>query len=388
MTGSKSAASSAASRASRASVLASSSRGETPLSGRPPRRPRLRRSNPSLPGYTRIRRGARFGYCDVDGTPLTDPDALSRIKDLAIPPAWRDVWICPDPLGHLQATGVDAAGRLQYRYHDRWREQQDHKKFTLMLAFAQTLPDMRKHVIKTMRAGKQLDRVRVLACAVRLLDVGLFRIGSEVYEREDGHLGLATIAKANVATADGHVTFDYISKEGIRRLQTIEDPLCTEIVAALKRRRGGGEHLFAYRDRREWHPVHSQHINEFLKGLIGEQYSAKNFRTWNGTVLAAVSLAGARQDATSQRARQRAIAAAARDVSEVLGNTPAVARRSYIDPRVFDRFLCGRTIAGELDWGAALNESGDRRRALVERAVLDLLAGHDHASESEPSPGT
>ena len=352
-----------------------------------PRRLRLRRSNPSLPGYTRIRRGARFGYRDVDGSPLTDPDALSRIEHLAIPPAWRDVWICPDPLGHLQATGVNAAGRLQYRYHDRWREQQDHKKFTLMVAFAQTLPGMRTEVIKTMRASTQLDRARVLACAVRLLDVGLFRIGSEVYEREDGHLGLATIAKANVSAADGRLVFDYIAKEGVRRLQTIEDPLCTEIVAALKRRRGGGQHLFAYRARREWHPVHSQHINDFLKRLIGEQFSAKNFRTWNGTVLAAASLAGAGRDATSQRARQRAIAAAARDVAEVLGNTPAVARRSYIDPRVFDRFLCGQTVARERDWGAALNKSGDQRRALVERAVLDLLAGDRHPSEPKSGPG-
>jgi DNA topoisomerase-1 len=364
-------------------VLASNSREEAPLAGRP----RLRRSNPSLPGYSRVRRGARFGYRDVDGSPLADPDALLRIKHLAIPPAWRDVWICPDPLGHLQATGLDAAGRLQYRYHDRWREQQDHKKFTLMVAFAQTLPGMRQEVIKTMRAGAQLDRARVLACAVRLLDVGLFRIGSEVYEREDGHLGLATIAKANVSAADGRLVFDYVAKEGVRRLQTIEDPLCAEIVAALKRRRGGGEHLLAYRDGREWHPVHSQHINDFLKRLIGEQFSAKNFRTWNGTVLAAVSLAGAGPDATSQRAHQRAIATAARDVSEVLGNTPAVARRSYIDPRIFDRFLCGSTIARKLDWGTALNKAGDQRRAAVERAVLDLLAADHHPSEQKPNPG-
>jgi len=166
----------------------------------------------------------------------------------------------------------------------------------------------------------------------------------------------------------------------------IEDPLCTEIVAALKRRRGGGQHLFAYRDGREWHPVHSQHINDFLKRLIGEQFSAKDFRTWNGTVLAAVSLAGIGRDTTSQRARQRAIAAAARDVSEVLGNTPAVARHSYIDPRVFDRFLCGETIAREFDGGAALKESGDQRRTLVERAVLDLLGADHRSSKPKPSP--
>jgi DNA topoisomerase-1 len=367
--------SAAPSAASRAVFLASNSREETPLAGRPPRRLRLRRSNPSLPGYTRIPRGAGFGYRDVDGSPLTDPDALSRIKHLAIPPAWREVWICRDPLGHLQATGLDAAGRLQYRYHDRWREQQDRKKFTLMVAFAQTLPGMRKEVIKTMRAGTQLDRARVLACAVRLLDVGLFRIGSEVYEREDGHLGLATIARANVSAADGRLIFDYIAKEGVRRLQTIEDPLCSQIVAALKRRRGGGEHLFAYREGREWHPVHSQHINDFLKRLIGEQFSAKNFRTWNGTLLAAVALAGCEQDCVSERGRRKAIRQATTEVSQVLGNTPAVARGSYIDPRVFDRFLSGWTIAGELRRIDGRSLAEEERRAAIELAVLDLLAG-------------
>jgi DNA topoisomerase I len=367
----------------RASALASNGGEEALATARPARRLRLRRSNPSLPGYTRIRHDGKVSYRDLDGSPLTDPETLLRIDHLAIPPAWRDVWICPDPLGHLQATGFDAAGRLQYRYHERWREQQDRKKFALMVAFAQTLPGMREEVTNAMRASTQLDRARVLACAVRLLDVGLFRIGSEVYEREDGHLGLATIAKANVSAADGRLVFDYIAKEGVRRLQTIEDPLCIEVVTALKRRRGGGEHLLAYRDGREWHPVHSQHINDFLKGLVGEQFSAKDFRTWNGTVLAAVSLAGAGQEAPSQRSRQRAIAAAARHVSEVLGNTPAVARRSYIDPRVFDRFLCGHTIARELERAATLNESGDERRAAVELAVLNLLAADPQPREPE-----
>ena len=338
------------------------------------RRPRPRRSRRCDPGYTRTRRGDRLLFLDVDGSPLTDPAALERIRHLAIPPAWRDVWICRDPLGHLQATGVDAAGRTQYRYHDLWRERRDHVKFEHMLEFARTLPPMRLGLVAAMEGGSRLDRARVLACSVRLLDVGMFRIGSEVYAREDGHLGLATIAKSNVELAGDRVVFDYIAKEGVRRVHAVTDPLCVEIVTSLKRRRSGGDQLLAYREGRVWHPVHAHLINEHLKGLIGESFSAKNFRTWNGTALAAVALAAHAPQASTDRARQRAIKSALVQVSEVLGNTPAVARSSYIDPRVFDRYLAGHTIAPELAKIDRLRPPEDARRAEIERAVLDLLA--------------
>jgi DNA topoisomerase-1 len=184
----------------------------------------LHRSNAALPGFGRVPPGVGFAYLDVDGSPLTDEAALARIRALAIPPAWRDVWICPDPLGHLQATGVDAAGRRQYRYHDLWSQQQAHAKFEHMVAFARTLPTMREGVLATMRARRHLDRGRVLACSVRLLDVGMFRIGGEVYEKEDGPLGLATIAKANVSIEEGRAVFDYVAKEGVERVHAVEDP--------------------------------------------------------------------------------------------------------------------------------------------------------------------
>lgn len=337
--------------------------------------PRLHRSNAALAGFARVAAGDGFAYVDVDGAPLTDPAALARIRALALPPAWRDVWICPDPLGHLQATGVDAAGRRQYRYHDLWSQQQTHAKFEHMLAFARTLPTMRERVVATMRAGRDLNRARVLACSVRLLDVGMFRIGSEVYEKEDGHLGLATIAKANVSIEKGRAIFDYIAKEGVHRVHAVADPCCVEIVGGLKRRRGGGDHLLAFREGRAWHPVHAPLISAHLKSLIGDSFSAKNFRTWNGTVLAAVALARCEDDCASERGRRTAIRQATADVSQVLGNTPAVARGSYIDPRVFDRFLSGWTIACEL---ARIEERGlsqEERRVAVELAVLDLLAG-------------
>jgi DNA topoisomerase I len=341
----------------------------------PPRALRLRRSNAALAGFTRVAAGAGFAYLDVDGSPLTDPAALARIRALAIPPAWREVWICPDPLGHLQATGVDAAGRRQYRYHDLWSQQQSHAKFEHMVAFARTLPTMRGRVLATMRAGHDLDRARVLACSVRLLDVGMFRIGSDVYEKEDGHLGLATIAKVNVSIEKGRAIFDYIAKEGVHRVHAVGDPCCVEVVGALKRRRGGGDHLLAFREGRAWHQVHAPLINAHLKSLIGDSFSAKNFRTWNGTLLATVALARTANDCATERGRRKAIRQATTEVSQVLGNTPAVARGSYIDPRVFDRFLSGWTIAGEL---RGIEEQGlppEERRAAVELAVLDLLTG-------------
>jgi DNA topoisomerase I len=334
----------------------------------------LRRSDPHEPGYTRVGRAGGFDYLDLDGAPITDLETLARIRALAIPPAWREVWICPDPLGHLQATGVDAAGRRQYLYHELWRAQQDRLKFEHMEQFARALPAMRESLLATMGHGRELDRPRVLACSIRLLDVGMFRIGSDVYEREDGHLGLATIAKRNVSITESGVVFDYVAKEGVRQVHLVQDPPCVGIVSALKRRRGGGAHLLAFRDRAAWHQVHAHLINEQLKALIGDSFSAKNFRTWNGTMLAAVSVAAKGAAARTEPARRRVIAQAAADVGEVLGNTPAVARSSYIDPRVFDRYLSGRTIAdelGEID-GQGLDD--ERRRSQVEAAVLALLA--------------
>jgi DNA topoisomerase IB len=341
----------------------------------PRRRARLRRSDCSRPGLTRVRRGRGFSYADENGDPVRDPDELLRLKELAIPPAWQEVWICSDPLGHLQATGIDAAGRKQYLYHPRWREQRDRQKFDRMLEFAERLPTLRRRVLRTLRSSEELDRERVLACAVRLLDVGLFRLGSEQYADEEGGLGLATITKANVRVRDGEVVFDYVGKAGKHQQQAVRDEWSGAVVRALKRRRGGGEDLLAYREGGRWRDVRSEQINEYLKTQIGDAYSAKDFRTWNATVLAAVSLAADGRGAATKAARKRAMDGAVRGVSEVLGNTPAVARRSYVDPRVFDRYLSGWTIGGEVDRIGQLRGPDDRRRARLEAAVIDLL--HD-----------
>jgi DNA topoisomerase IB len=334
---------------------------------------RLRRSDCSEPGLHRRRRGRGFSYVDEDGEPVADRAVLERLRDLAIPPAWRDVWICPDPLGHLQATGIDAAGRKQYLYHPRWREHRDREKFVRMADFAQRLPKLRRAIAADLKED-QLSHARVLACTVRLLDVGLFRIGSEQYADDDGGIGLATIRTEHVSVRDGAAAFDYPAKGGVRRSQEIHDPACVAVVSALKRRRGGPPELLAYRDGRRWHPLRSDEINEYLKDRLGPEFSAKDFRTWNATVLAAVSLATDGREASSKTGRKRAINRGVRAVAELLGNTPAVARRSYVDPRVFDRYLSGWTIAGGLERLPKLDPSDDRVRARIERAVLDLLA--------------
>jgi DNA topoisomerase IB len=320
-----------------------------------------------------VRRGRGFTYLDQRGHKIRDAEEIARIQGLAIPPAWEEVWICSDARGHLQATGIDAAGRKQYLYHPRWREHRDRQKFAKMVRFGQLLPKLRRRLWRDLGDGAELTRERVLACAIRLLDVGMFRIGSEEYADDEGGLGLATVRKDHVEVQGDALVFDYPGKGGGRRLHVIEDPLSHGIVVALKRRRGGGPGLLAYRADGRWQPVRSDEINDYLKRHLGEDFSAKDFRTWNATVMAAVSLALDGQGASSKTARKRAINRAAKGVAELLGNTPAVAKRSYIDPRVFDRYLSGWTIAAALERIKDLDAVDDRVRARIEGAVLDLL---------------
>ena len=298
---------------------------------------------------------------------------MGRIRDLAIPPAWRDVWICPDPLGHLQATGIDAAGRKQYRYHDEWRRRRDHQKFDSMLEFARAVPAMRRRVRRDL-AGPGMTRERVLACSVRLLDLGLFRIGSEGYAERNQSYGLATIRKDHVRLEGSEVVFDYEAKGGKRHIHVIADKAVRDVVTRLKRRRGGGDELLAYREGARWHDVRSEDINEYLKQVTSHEFTAKDFRTWNATVLAAAALARRGAPDRTKTARRRAVTAAVKEVAAYLGNTPAVCRASYIDPRVLDRYRSGWTIRAVLEEIGGEPELGDpRKRARIEAAVLDLL---------------
>jgi DNA topoisomerase IB len=334
---------------------------------------RLRRADCSGPGIRRIRRGRGFGFEEEDGSRVEDPEALERVAELAIPPAWRDVWICSDPLGHIQATGYDDAGRKQYLYHERWREHRNRAKFERMMVFARRLPKMREQLEEDLGL-RGLQERRVLACAARLLDLGFFRVGGERYAEENESYGLATMRRSHVKVKGDVISFDFPAKSAKRQVQEIADPATAPTVKALLRRRGGGRELFAYRAGREWRDVSSAGINEYLKELTGDDFSAKDFRTWNATVLAAAAVATEAGGAESKTARKRVANQAVKQVAEYLNNTPAVCRSAYIDPRVFDRFEGGETIRASLKRignGAVPGEFADREA--IERAVLRLL---------------
>lgn len=298
---------------------------------------------------------------------MADPDEVRRCVELAVPPAWRDVWICPDPAGHLQATGIDAAGRRQYLYHPQWRASRERRKFAHVLVVAPRLPRLRQRV-GTDLGGDALSRERVLALAVRLIDLGLFRVGGDQYANDDDPtFGVATLRSDHVAAAGpGAVRFRYRAKGGVERRLSISDPAVVATVRRLKRLRRGPQRLLAYRDAdRRWREIHASDVNAYLRLATGADMTAKDLRTWHATVSAAVALASAGRPSSVTAAR-RCVAQVMRQVADDLGNTPAVARVSYVDPRVVDLFLRGKTI--ELRRGGRADGTG------AEQAVLELLA--------------
>jgi DNA topoisomerase IB len=341
---------------------------------------RLRRVDCAQPGIKRVRRGRGFSYVGVDGQRVTEGETLSRISALVIPPAWQDVWICALPNGHIQATGTDAAGRRQYRYHDHWRETRDRDKHERMLDFARQLPAARERMCADL-ACHALDRTCVLAASARMLDLGFFRIGSEEYAEANHSYGLATIRRDHVSVdRNGVVTFDYTAKGGKRRQLSLAEPELSRIVTTLKRRRGGGEELLAFKDAAGWHDVKSHDINAYLDEITTGDFTAKDFRTWHGTVLCAVALAVSAEVPGTESARKRAVARAVRETAGYLGNTPAVCRASYIDPRVIDLFNDGITIRADLDRLGDDTGPGELATSgAIEAAVLRLL--------SEPEAG-
>ena len=336
--------------------------------------PRLRRVDCAEPGIRRVRRGRGFGYVDADGNRVIDPETLQRIADLVIPPAWEDVWICPVPNGHIQATGTDVAGRRQYRYHDAWREARDRAKHERMLEFAAALPAARERMLADLRRD-DIDRSRVLGAAARLLDLGFFRIGSEQYAEQNESYGLATLRRDHVTCTNGVLTFDYRAKSGKQRVQSLADDELCALVRTLKRRRTGGPELLAFRENGRWVDVKSHDINGYLREITGGEFTAKDFRTWHATVLCAVALAVSAHAPTSESARKRVVSRAVKEVAHYLGNTPAVCRSSYIDPRVIDRYNDGLTIQDELHRLGADARFGElATQGAIEGAVLRLLA--------------
>ena len=332
---------------------------------------RLARVSSQGPGLSRVRQGKGFTYLDPDGRPANDPVVLERIQALVIPPAWQDVWICQAVNGHIQATGVDAKGRRQYRYHDAWRLQRDLAKHDRILDFAARLPAARQ-VMGADLATTGLHRDRVLACAVRLIDLGFFRIGGEKYASENCSYGLATLRKEHVRlTRAGELEFEYVGKSGKLWQRSLAEPEVCRVVGSLKRRRSGGPELLAFRQGARWVDVKSGDINTYLRRATSGEDTAKDFRTWSATVLAAVGLAVSTH-AQTPTARTRAVTRVVQEVADKLGNTPAVCRSSYIDPRIIDLYADGVVIdLSRLGEGVALGAPAFQ--GTIEAAVLALL---------------
>lgn len=307
------------------------------------RMPRLRRTDSTRPGVTRVRSGRGFSYRDQHGATITDPELRARIEHLGIPPAWTDVWIAPYPNGHIQATGVDAAGRRQYVYHPTWREQKDRIKFDRALSLAESLPSARRLVTLDLRRPEP-DRARALAAAFRMLDTGSLRVGSERYAELHGSHGLSTLLGAHATVGGDTVALAFPAKSGQAWDSQITDPDLASVIRGLKQR-GSRARLLAFRPvaGAAWKPLHATDINEYVHERTGGDFTAKDFRTLHGTLAAAVSLAkSGPHDKVS--ARQRAVSQAMRDASGVLGNTPSIARKSYVDPRLIDAYAAGETI--------------------------------------------
>jgi DNA topoisomerase-1 len=343
---------------------------------------RLRRSVLIKPGIARKRAGKGFAYYAPEGDRLTDADTVQRIKELVIPPAWKKVWISPHINDHIQAVGTDAAGRRQYLYHPAWHQERSEEKFDRVLEMSTQLPAWRASVARDL-AGRGLTRERVLALALRMLDRGYFRAGGEAYAEEHESYGISTLLCEHVTLRRDAVAFDYPAKSGVRRTVEIEDADVVKVVRSLMRRPDRTERLLMCRNTSGWAEVHSDDLNARFKELVGTDYTVKDLRTWHGTVLAATAFADA-DPPVSQRVTKRVEAAVMREVAEELGNTPAVARGSYVDPRVVTGYERGLTIAAAAG-RAERARRPDAAQEILEKATRLLIRrvakGH---SESGP----
>ncbi len=331
---------------------------------------RLRRSSVGGPGIRRVRRGRGFSYYQPDGEPLADDATLQRIKDLVIPPAWKNVWICPQSNGHIQAIGTDAAGRRQYLYHQGWQDDRSEEKFDRVLEMSAALPDMRRRIDSDLRK-RGLSRDRVIAVALHLFDLGYFRSGSEQYAEENNSFGLATLTCEHVTLQRGAVEFDYPAKSGVRRTLEIDDPEVIRSVRSLLRGPDRPDRLLVCRNGSGWTDIHADDLNARFKELVGDEYTVKDLRTWHGTVLAATAFVDADPPA-NKTVIKRVESAVMKEVAEELGNTPAVARGSYVDPRVVAGYEAGLTIAAGAR-RAARKRALHTRQEILDRSTARLI---------------
>jgi DNA topoisomerase I len=328
--------------------------------------PRLRRTAPDQPGWTRRRTGKGFTYLDQHGERL-GPEEVQRCKDLVIPPAWRDVWITPYPHGHLQAVGTDDAGRRQYLYHPQWRASRDAEKFERIVHFGRAMSKARERVLTDL-GTEGMSQERACAVAVRLLDLGYFRIGNDVYTDTNGSFGLTTMLREHVTKRRGRLRFCFVGKSGVEHSIEIDDEATIAALDVMRARKGGGDRLLAWKDGRQWRGLDSSQVNDYVREATGLDATAKDFRTWHATVIAAAALASSDEPGHTKASRKRAVAATMKEVSEFLGNTPALARTAYVDPRVVEAYEHGTTIKVKTSYDTA-----DARQAALERAVLRLL---------------
>ena len=337
----------------------------------------LRYVSDNSQGYRRTRKEDDFEYFDTEGKNIKDEQRLLRIKRLAIPPAWTDVWICPSPIGHIQATGRDARRRKQYRYHDRWREVRDENKFGRVAAFAKALPNIRRRVARDLRLPG-LPREKVLAVIVRLLDRTFIRVGNEEYARENKSFGLTTMRNRHVTVKGARLRFRFRGKSGRHREVDIADRRIAKIVA--KCQDLPGQELFQYiDDTGEVRGAASQDVNAYLRETTGEDFTAKDFRTWGGTVLATIALSAQEKFETKKQAKAN-IKQAVCAVAQFLGNTPAVCRKCYVHPAVIEVYLNG---SGAPAVGEPVKELKKIDRRAAETATLKLIRAKDsHASKN------
>jgi DNA topoisomerase-1 len=330
----------------------------------------LRYVSDDRPGYTRKAKGEDFEWFDADGKPIRDEQRLLRIKRLAIPPAWTDVWICPAANGHIQATGRDARCRKQYLYHDRWREVRDENKYDRIISFGKALPKIRRQVAKDLKLPG-LPRNKVLATVVQLLESTFIRIGNEEYARENKSFGLTTMKDRHVEVKGAKLRFRFRGKSGREHEIDVTDRRTAKIISKLQDL--PGQDLFQYLDddgkRCE---ISSQDVNEYLREITGEDFSAKDFRTWAGTMLTAVGLNAQEKFETKKQAKSN-INTAIKAVAKILGNTPAICRKCYVHPAVLETYLDQKSIDGlkAMTEDALEKEDVDLRSS--EAAVLKFL---------------
>lgn len=319
------------------------------------------------PGYSRKANGNGFQYFDIEGKRIGDEQRVLRIKRLAIPPAWTDVWICPSPNGHLQATGRDARRRKQYRYHERWREFRDENKFARLADFGKALPQIRKRVERDIKL-RGLPREKVLATVVRLLARTFIRVGNDEYARENKSFGLTTIKDRHVTVRGAHLRFRFRGKSGRQHEVDIRDGQVARIVSKLQDL--PGQELFQYVDNDgEVRDVRSQDVNDYLREITNEDFTAKDFRTWAGTLFSALALSVQGEFETKKQAKGN-IKTAICAVAELLGNTPAICRKCYVHPAVLESYLTNGKIPG---LNEAMQKSGHSQLRLAESSMLKFL---------------